>query len=118
MPIHPFEARPSQPTQRTAPVEPRPCQQLAAMIAPLIPPWSVELHRDEFGAAAIVIMPGDADDAIYPPLIVHADGCVFHLDELGEGTFRKLSAHLTRTGLLRTVRIRLAWEMPVSATRH
>jgi len=88
------------------------------MLAPLIPAWSVELHRDEFGEAAIVIMPDDAGDAIYPTLIVHADGAVFQLDELGEDTFHKLNEHLTWTELLRAVRIRLAWETPVSTTVH
>jgi hypothetical protein len=88
------------------------------MIAPLTRDWSVELHRDEFGAASIVIMPDDAGDAIHPTLIVHAAGSGFHLDELGEDTFRKLGEHPTWTDLLRAVRLRLAWDMPFAATRH
>ena len=119
MPIPPIEARPRQPTKGSAtPVESRRYQQLATMVAPLIPDWSVEFHRDEFGESAIVIMPDAADDAIYPTLIVHTDGSVFHLDELRQDTFRKLSEHLTWTKPLRAVRIRVTWEMPISVTLH
>jgi hypothetical protein len=119
MPIPPIEARPRQATKNTTtPVESRRYQQLATMVAPLIPDWSVEFHRDELGEWAIVIMPDDADDAVYPTLIVHTDGSVFHLDELRQDTFRKLSEHPTWTELLRAVRIRLTWEVPISATLH
>jgi hypothetical protein len=88
------------------------------MVAPLIPDWSVEFHRDELGEATIIIMPRDAEDDIYPTLIVYADSSVFHLDELRQDTFRKLSEHLTWTELVRAVRLRLSWEMPVSVTLH
>jgi hypothetical protein len=118
MPTRSIEAYPSHPTASTTLGESRRCQQLATVIATLIPDWSVELHRDEFGEATIVIMPDDPNDAIYPTLIVSRYDSIFYLDELRQDSFRKLSDHLTWTELLRAVRIRLAWEMPVSATLH
>jgi hypothetical protein len=119
MPIRLTEARRSQTTPNGAdPFGSRRCQQLAEIVAPLLPDWSVERHRDEYDQAVIVIMPDDDDDANCPTLIVHADGAVFHLDELRQDTFRELSEHATWTDLLRAVRNRLMWEIPVSPTLH
>jgi hypothetical protein len=119
MPIPPIDARRTQSTPNGAdPFESRRCQQLAEIIAPLVPDWSVERHCDEFGKAAIVIMSDDDDDANCPTLIVHTDGKVFHLDELRHDTFRKLTEHATWGELLRAVRNRVMWEMPVSPTLH
>jgi hypothetical protein len=118
MRIRPIEAHSSQSTKRTIPGDSRQCQQLAAMIAILVPDWSVGRHFGELGESAIVIMPDDSDDAIYPTRIVHAEGSIFHLEELRQDTLHKPGEHWTWTELLRAVRIRPAWAMPVSATRH
>jgi hypothetical protein len=119
MSIRLTEARRSQTTKNGAdPFGSQRCQQLAAIIAPLLPDWWVERHCDEFGKAAIVIMSDDDDDDNCPTLIVHADGAAFHLDELRRDTFRKLTEHATWTELLRAVRNRLMWEIPVSPTLH
>ncbi|HTB44466.1 MAG TPA: hypothetical protein VK741_12625 [Acetobacteraceae bacterium] len=118
MPSRLIEARRGQTAQSGAdPFGSRRCQQLAAIIAPLLPDWSVERHCDEFGKPAVVIM-SDDDDANRPTLVVHADGAVFHLDELRQDTFRNLTEHATWTELLRAVRNRLMWEIPVSPTLH
>jgi hypothetical protein len=119
MPIRLIEARRIQSTKNGAdPFGSKRCQQLAEIIALLLPDWSVERHCDEFGKAAIVIMSDDDGDANHPTLIVHADGATFHLDELRQDSFRTLAEHATWTEVLRIVRDRLMWEMPVSPTHH
>ena len=91
---------------------------LAAVVAELGPNWSVELHDDIPGKAAIVILPEDLAEAIGPTLIVHADELAFHLDELHGRAYRKLGRHLVWEDVLRAIRIRLIWEMSFPPTRH
>ncbi len=91
---------------------PRQCQHLAAVVAELVPDWSVNLRHDILGNATIVILPDDLDDSIGPALFVHGEGSTFHLEELRWGAYRKLDEYRTWDEVLRAVRIRLIWEMP------
>ena len=94
------------------------CRHLAATIAEVVPDWSVELHYDEYGKAAIVIMPEDPDDLFGPTLIVSASGTAFHLDELCCDAYQRLAEHREWSDILRAVQIRLIWEMAFPATLH
>jgi len=94
------------------------CQHLAAMIAGCVPDWSAELHYDEHGKAAIVIMPEDPDDEISPTLIVYTSGSAFHLDELCCDSYHSLGEHGGWTDILRAVQIRLTWETAFPTTLH
>jgi hypothetical protein len=91
---------------------------LAAMLAEFVPDWSVELHYDEHGNAAIVIMPEDPDDEVSPTLIVYTSGSAFHLDELCCDAYHRLGEHLGWADILRAVQIRLIWETAFPATLH
>jgi hypothetical protein len=94
------------------------CQHLAAMVAGFVPDWSVELHYDEHGKAAIVIMPEDPDDEISPTLIVYTSGSAFYLDELCCDAYHRLGEHRVWADILRAVRIRLVWETAFPTTIH
>jgi hypothetical protein len=94
------------------------CGHLAAMVAEVVPEWLVELHYDEHGKPAIVIMPEDPDDIVGPTLIVYASGLTFQLDELHCDTYHSLGVHLGWADILRAVQIRLMWEMAFPATLH
>jgi hypothetical protein len=94
------------------------CHELAGAIADCVPDWSVELHHDEDGKSAIVIMPEDLDDMIGPTLIVYTTGSAFHLDELCQDNYRRLGKNLSWAGVLRAVQIRLIWEEPFPPTLH
>lgn len=45
-----------------------------------VPDWSVELHRTFGGEAALVMMPDDADDLIWPTFVVRRDANSFLLE--------------------------------------
>jgi hypothetical protein len=93
-------------------------QHLAGALADLAPNWSVELQYDVLGETTIVVLADDGGDDICPTLIVYADESAFHLEELCGDDYRKLGAYLGWADVLRAVRIRLIWEMPIPATRH
>ncbi len=110
-------ACPSQPrTNGPEPPTPGRCHHLVAALTGLVPNWLVELRYDTNGEAAIVILPDDLDDAIFPTLVARTDESAFHLDELRQDKFRKLAEHPTWTELLREVQFRLMWEMPTPTT--
>lgn len=94
------------------------CQRLAAVVASLGPTWSVGLHHDARGKATIVVLPEDLDDAIGPTLIIRATRSGFHLEEMCEDACRSLGEHSAWADVLRTVRIRLIWEMTISTLLH
>ena len=94
------------------------CRHLAAVIAEVVPDWVVQLHYDEHGKAAIVIMPENPDDVVGPTLIVYTSGSAFHLDELHCDAYRRLCEHRGWTDILRAVQIRLIWEMAFPTTLH
>jgi hypothetical protein len=119
MSIRQPERRPSHPfTGGPEPLEPGQRLHLAGALAGLVPNWSVELHCDVLGEATIVVPPDDPDDDICPTLIVYADKSAFHLEELCGEDYRKLGVYRGWADVLRAVRIRLIWEMPIPATRH
>src|SRR5271167_4717482 len=70
------------------------CKHLTAVVAELMPDWSVELHLDVFRRTMIVILPETLDDAIGPTLVVHGDDTAFHLEELRWDAYRKLGDSL------------------------
>ena len=114
-----LEARRSQPPTRIPdPLGPAQRRHLAAVVGELGPQWSVELHDDIPGKAAIVILPEVPDAATGPTLVVHADKSAFHLEELHGYAYRKLGKHPVWNDILRAVRIRLLWEVPFPPTRH
>jgi hypothetical protein len=92
------------------------CEQIAGLITPFAPDWSVELHYDEQGIAHIVVMPDDRDDDIYPTFIIYTNESGFCIDELRRDTYRKLAEHRAWNEVLRAVQIGLIWEMSVSKT--
>ncbi|HVC59972.1 MAG TPA: hypothetical protein VND19_06365 [Acetobacteraceae bacterium] len=93
-------------------------QHLAAIIAESMSGWTADLHYDEDGKSAIVIMPEDPDDAIDPTLIVYASGSAFQLDELHGDAYRRLGEYLSWADVLRAVRIKLIWRGPFPITLH
>jgi hypothetical protein len=106
------------PTHCPAPLGWGRCQDLAAAIAEFVPDWSVDLHYDEYGKAAIVIMPDDPDEDIRPTLIVYTTASAFHLDELHCDAYRRLGEHRGWADILRAVQIRLIWETAFPRTLH
>ncbi len=112
------DRRSQPPTSRAEPLGPAHCEHLAAVVAALGPTWSVELRDDLPGPATIVVVPEDLDAAIGPTLVIHADAAAFRLEELDGAAGRKLGDHQAWVDVLRAVRIRLAWEMPLPTTRH
>ena len=106
------------PTSCLEPLGPGRHRHVAAVVAELAPGWSVELHHDIHGKATIVILPADLDAEIGPTLIIDADEAAFHLEELNGDSCRTLGEHRVWADLLRAVRTRLVWELPLSATRH
>jgi hypothetical protein len=94
------------------------CSQLAAVLAELVPNWSVELHHDVLRKPMIVILPENLDDAIGPTLVVYGDETVFHLEELRWDTCRKRGDYCVWTDVLRAVWLRLFWETPFAPTLH
>jgi hypothetical protein len=93
-------------------------QHLAGVIAGFVEDWTVELHYDEHGKAAIVIMPEDSDDRIALTLIVSASGSAFLLDELRYDAYCSLGEDLSWAEVLRAVQIRLTWEGSFPTTLH
>ncbi|MGA2843163.1 MAG: hypothetical protein ABSG18_24030 [Steroidobacteraceae bacterium] len=119
MPTAHLENRPSQlPAHHLESLGSARRQHLAGVVAGVAPDWSVELHYDEHGKAAIVIMPEDPDDTIAPTLIVSTTGSAFLLDELRYDAYRRLCESLSWADILRTVQIKLIWEGPFPTTRH
>jgi len=110
------DRRSKPPTSGPEPLGPRQCRHIAAVVAELVPDWSVELHHDVLGNANIVILPKDFDDAIGPTLFVHREGATFLLEEVRWGGYRKLDEYLAWADVLRAVRVRLIWEMPFPTT--
>ncbi len=109
--------RPSVPTASgPEPLGPWQCRHIAAVVAELVPDWSVELHHDIFGNLTIVILPKDLDDDNGPTLFVHREGSTYQLEELRWGGYRKLDDYREWADVLRAVRIRLIWEMPYPTT--
>jgi hypothetical protein len=106
------------PLRRSLALGPRQCQHLAAVVAEFGPNWSVVLHDDIPGDAAILIMPMDLDDTFCPTLFVHRAGSTFHLEELGADTFRKLGEYRAWADVIFAVRSRLLGETPCPATLH
>lgn len=107
------------PTHGPEPFWPPRGQYLAAMIAALAPEWSVELHCDTNGEAAVIIMPADLDDDdSLPTLIIRTDEPAFHLEELWGDGYRKLGEFRTWADVIRSVQIRLAWKTPYPQTLH
>ena len=94
------------------------CSHLTAVVAELVPNWSVELHHDVHRKPMIVIMPETLDDAIGPTLVVYGDEIAFHLEELRWETYRKLGVYRVWTDVLRAVWLRVFWEMPSAPTLH
>ncbi len=88
------------------------------MIAAFMPDWSVELHYDEQRKATIVMMPDDVDSANFPTLIVRGEASAFHLEELLGDAYQDLGEYRSWIDVVRAVRIRLMWDMPVSMTLH
>lgn len=103
-------------TGRPEPLGPGQREHLAALVAELMPDWSVELRHDVLGSATIVIVPEDLDDANGPILFVHREASAFHFEELRWGRYRKLDEYQVWADVLRAVRIRLAWEAPFPTT--
>jgi hypothetical protein len=103
---------------RPEPLGPRQCRQLAAVLAGLDPDWCVELQHDVYGKPTIIILPEDDDDATSPTLILQTDEVAFVLDELGPDAHRKLGEYRAWNDVVRAVRIRLTWEMPIPRTVH
>lgn len=91
---------------------------IAATIAAAAPNWLAELHYDETGKPAIIIMDNDLDDDIAPTLIVQSGQMAFSLGELCGCMYRELGAYEVWADLLRAVRIRLIWETPASGMLH
>jgi hypothetical protein len=83
------------------------------VVAELALDWLVELHHDVLGNPTIAILPEILDDAIGPTLFVCREGSTFHLEEIRWGGYRKLDEHHAWADVLRAVRIRLIWEMPL-----
>ncbi len=100
------------------PLGPVQCQHLAAVLAGLVPKWSVALQCDLHGKPTIVIMPDDLADDIAPTLIVRTDGTIFQIGELRQEKFRKLGRHRVWADVVRAVRVRLTWETLSPATLH
>ena len=94
------------------------CRDLAAIVAEVVPDWLVELHYDEYGKAALVVMPDDPDDVVGPTLIIYTSGSTFHLDELHCDAYHRLGEHRGWAEILRAVQIRLIWEMSFPTTLH
>ncbi len=106
------------PTCAHEPLGPEQCNRVAAAVVELLPDWSVELHHDELREPMIVIQPENLDDAIGPTLVVYRDETAFHLEELRWDTYRKLGDYRVWADVLRAVRVRLFWEMPLPPTLH
>ena len=100
------------PTSSPEPLGREQCQHLAAMLAELVPKWSVGLQCDMHGEPSIVIMPDDLTDDVAPTLIVRTDGTAFHLGELHHEKFCKLGRHRVWADVVRAVRVKLTWETP------
>jgi hypothetical protein len=114
-----LEARRIQPATRIPePLGHGHCRHLAGVVAEVGPNWSVELHDNVPGNAAIVILPEDVHDAFGAILIVHADESAFHIEEVHGNAHRKLGQHVAWDDVLRAVRIRLIWQTPFPPTRH
>jgi hypothetical protein len=94
------------------------CNHLTAVLAELVPHWSVELHLDVLRKPMIVILPENLDDAIGPTLVVYRDETTFHLEELRWDNYRKLGDYRVWTDVLRTVWDRAFWEMPFAPSLH
>lgn len=117
--VKPIEYRPSRhPAHALGPLGLEQCNDLAVLIAGLMPDWSVELHYDVQCKPMIVILPVDLDDATGPTLVVYGDETGFHLEELLWDTCRKLGDYQLWTDVANAVRIRLVWQMPLATTLH
>jgi hypothetical protein len=91
---------------------------ISAAIAAAAPNWLAELHYDESGKPAIIIMDNDLEDDIAPTLIVQSDQIMFSLGELCGCMYRELGEYEMWADLLRAVRIRLLWEKQASGILH
>ena len=94
------------------------CNHLTAVVAELMPDWSVELHLDMLRKPMIVILPENLDDAIGPTLVVYGGDTAFQVKELRWDACRKLGDYRLWTDVLRAVWLRLFWEMPFAPTLH
>jgi hypothetical protein len=93
-------------------------KQLTAVVAEFLPDWSVEIHHDVLRQPTIIILPENLDDDGGPTLVVYGDETGFHLEELGWDTYCKLGDYHAWADLVRSVRIRLTWEMPFAMVVH
>src|SRR5208337_2701960 len=94
------------------------CNHITAVIACLMPNWSVELHHDVLRNPMIVILPENLDDAIGPTLVVYRGKTAFHLEELRWDSYRRLGGYRAWSDVLQAVRTRLIREMPSLTTLH
>ena len=92
--------------------------QLTAVVAGFLPDWSVEIHYDALSQPTIIILPENLDDDTGPTLVVYGDETGFHLEELRWDTYCKLGDYQAWADLVRSVRIRLTWEMPFAMMVH
>jgi hypothetical protein len=106
------------PASHSATLGAKQCQNLATLVAELMSDWSVELHYDVLGKPIIIILPDDLDDPAGATLVVREDEAVIHLEEFCEDTYRKLGEHRVWADVLRAIRIRLIWEMPIPRQFH
>ncbi len=104
------------PASSPEPLGPEECRQLGAVVAELVPGWSVELREDVLGAAMIAILPENFGSVSGPVLFVCRQGSAFHLEELRWSTCRKVDEYPAWAEVMRAVRIRLVWEAPFPTT--
>ena len=91
---------------------------LAGAVAEVAPDWVVDLHHDPEGQETIIIQPEDEDDAVGLTLIVHADQAMFHIDEWRRDVWGKVGEFRAWADVVRTIRLKLLWEMTPPPTLH
>jgi hypothetical protein len=95
------------------------CKNLATAIADLRPGRSVELYDDEPGKAAVIILPDAPDDAVlFPFLAIGSRDSSFWLEELCGTACRTLGEYWEWEEVVRAVRLRMLFEMPISMMVH
>jgi hypothetical protein len=80
----------------------------ADAIVQFVPDWSVELHRTFCGEAALVMMPDDADELIWPTFVVRRDGTSFLLELFQWNIQSTVGTYATLGDVVRSVRSMIA----------
>ncbi len=95
------------------------CQNLLTTIAELAPGWSVEFYDDKSGKPAVIILPDDPDDAVaFPFLAIRAGESTFLLEELRGTACQTLGEYREWAEVVRAVRLRMLFDMPISTMLH